>query len=428
MSADPKSARVGNRCGCIRVSDRPGGKKCDVCHPGGGHGAEAVSWRATPKALSGARYGLNSVFLPDFDRIMQPAGPTLASTSPAATPLPDVPSHLSMGREFIQRHQIVERYLGGRLPPKGVQDFERFCADNPSLLDELGLPTHVNAALRLLEAGGRAPPWEERQRKFWEKPHALIARGGARAAPGRDGAVPAVAPAGGGTAHRRPDATGREPADRPGHVDTQHHADTKPHRPVAARCRGPGRRRGTDRRPQDRHELVGVHGLSRHDRPHRPGPRRGAAQRAARFQRRRCTSRSTRRRWARAATSSRSRGSTGATRPRRRRGSRSASDAERPRATGRFSAAGGGRPGEHRARRDPATAGDQQHRARDAGTPQQRIEVVAELELRASRKPPIAAPLAASSPASSPSAENSAIRLRSSSPRRAPSTRRIAVS
>jgi hypothetical protein len=86
-----------------------------------------------------------------------------------------MPSHLTMSREFIQRHQIVERYLAGRLPPKGVQDFERFCADNPSLLDDLGLPTHVNAALRLLEAGGRAPPWEERQRKLWEKPHALIA-------------------------------------------------------------------------------------------------------------------------------------------------------------------------------------------------------------------------------------------------------------
>ena len=80
-----------------------------------------------------------------------------------------------MSREFILRHQIVERYLAGRLPPKGVQDFERFCADNPSLLDELGLPTHVNAALRLLEAGGRPPPWEERPRRFWERPHALIA-------------------------------------------------------------------------------------------------------------------------------------------------------------------------------------------------------------------------------------------------------------
>jgi hypothetical protein len=86
-----------------------------------------------------------------------------------------MPSQVSMSREFILRHQIVERYLAGRLPPKGVQDFERFCAANPGLLDELGLPTHVNAALRLLEAGGRPPPWEERPRKFWEKPAVLIA-------------------------------------------------------------------------------------------------------------------------------------------------------------------------------------------------------------------------------------------------------------
>lgn len=92
-------------------------------------------------------------------------------------PLPDVPVQAAMNREFILRHQIVERYLAGRLPPRGVQDFERFCADNPTLLDELGLPTAVNAALRLLEAGGRALPWEERPRRFWEQPYMLIAVG-----------------------------------------------------------------------------------------------------------------------------------------------------------------------------------------------------------------------------------------------------------
>jgi hypothetical protein len=108
---------------------------------------------------------------------MQPANPTATPPHPA-TPLPEVPSQISMSREFILRHQIVERYLAGRLPPKGVQDFERFCADNPGLLDELGLPTQVNAALRLLEAGGRPPPWEERPRKIWEKPQALIAAAG----------------------------------------------------------------------------------------------------------------------------------------------------------------------------------------------------------------------------------------------------------
>ena len=107
---------------------------------------------------------------------MQPASPTPTNAHPAA-PLPEVPSQASMNREFILRHQIVERYLAGRLPPRGVHDFERYCAENPGVLDELGLPTAVNAALRLLEAGGRPPPWEERPRKFWEKPQALIGAG-----------------------------------------------------------------------------------------------------------------------------------------------------------------------------------------------------------------------------------------------------------
>jgi hypothetical protein len=99
----------------------------------------------------------------------------VSATPPALQAAPAPLPASAMSRDFIVRHQIVERYLAGRLPPKGVQDFERFCAANPSLLDEIGLPTHVNAALRLLEAGGRPPPWEERQRKPWERPQALIA-------------------------------------------------------------------------------------------------------------------------------------------------------------------------------------------------------------------------------------------------------------
>jgi hypothetical protein len=45
-----------------------------------------------------------------------------------------------MDRDFIARNQVVERYLSGRLPIKGATDFERFCRDNPELLDELGIP------------------------------------------------------------------------------------------------------------------------------------------------------------------------------------------------------------------------------------------------------------------------------------------------
>ncbi len=82
-----------------------------------------------------------------------------------------------MDREFIARNQIVERYLGGKLPLKGAQDFERFCRTHPQLLDEIGLTERINAALRLLDAGGRANPWEERPKRWWERPAVLIAVG-----------------------------------------------------------------------------------------------------------------------------------------------------------------------------------------------------------------------------------------------------------
>jgi len=74
-----------------------------------------------------------------------------------------------MDRDFIARNQVVERYLSGRLPIKGATDFERFCRDNPELLDELGIPERVNAALRLLEASGKPEPWSEPKKPFWQK-------------------------------------------------------------------------------------------------------------------------------------------------------------------------------------------------------------------------------------------------------------------
>ena len=75
-----------------------------------------------------------------------------------------------MDRDFIARNQVVERYLSGRLPIKGATDFERFCRDHPELLDELGIPERVNAALRLLEASGKPEPWAEPRKAFWQKP------------------------------------------------------------------------------------------------------------------------------------------------------------------------------------------------------------------------------------------------------------------
>jgi hypothetical protein len=79
-----------------------------------------------------------------------------------------------MDRDFIARNQVVERYLSGRLPIKGATDFERFCRDNPELLDELGIPERVNAALRLLEASGKPEPWAEPRKAFWQKLEIVI--------------------------------------------------------------------------------------------------------------------------------------------------------------------------------------------------------------------------------------------------------------
>jgi hypothetical protein len=81
---------------------------------------------------------------------------------------------MPMDREFILRNQIAERYISGRLPVRGAQDFERYCREHPELMDEIGLPARVHAGLRLLEASGVAPPWEAAPRRWWEQLPVLI--------------------------------------------------------------------------------------------------------------------------------------------------------------------------------------------------------------------------------------------------------------
>jgi hypothetical protein len=81
----------------------------------------------------------------------------------------------AMDREFIIKNQIVERYLAGRLPPKGVTDFEKLIRSRPQLIEELGLAEKVNAGLRLLDTAGVAEPWAEKPKAFWEKPAVTFA-------------------------------------------------------------------------------------------------------------------------------------------------------------------------------------------------------------------------------------------------------------
>jgi hypothetical protein len=83
-----------------------------------------------------------------------------------------------MNRDYIVRNRIVELYLSGSLPIHGATQFERFCRENPQILDQIGLPERIHAGLQLLEAGGMPEPWREKPKKFWEQPHALAALAG----------------------------------------------------------------------------------------------------------------------------------------------------------------------------------------------------------------------------------------------------------
>lgn len=95
--------------------------------------------------------------------------------APRSAPAADPPEAPLMDLEFITRNQIVERYLAGKLPLRGAQDFEQFCRRNPQVLDTIGLSTQVNAALRLLESGGKPEPWAKPRQRFYEKPLAFFA-------------------------------------------------------------------------------------------------------------------------------------------------------------------------------------------------------------------------------------------------------------
>jgi hypothetical protein len=105
----------------------------------------------------------------------RPAVPAAAPASARKPPNPQTVVPPVMDREFIARNRIVELYLSGGLPVRGATIFERFCRENPQILDEIGLPERVHAGLRLLEASGKPEPWQEKPTKFWERPYVPVA-------------------------------------------------------------------------------------------------------------------------------------------------------------------------------------------------------------------------------------------------------------
>ena len=145
----------------------PAGRSARASKPMGAPGPAAAP---SPVASAAA--------IPTPTPTASPAGAASAGNAAAA----NAPG--AMDRDFIARNQIVERYLSGRLPLKGATDFERFCKENPELLDELGLPERVNAGLRLLEASGAPEPWQEGPKPFWTKLPVLLVASGAAVALG----------------------------------------------------------------------------------------------------------------------------------------------------------------------------------------------------------------------------------------------------
>lgn len=108
----------------------------------------------------------------------RPPNPDPAQTPARLQVVPPASQVSVMDREFIVKHQIVERYLTGHLPLRGAQDFERYCRENPELLDEIKLAERINAGLHLLEAGNRGTPLEQVKVKPWQRPIALYAAAG----------------------------------------------------------------------------------------------------------------------------------------------------------------------------------------------------------------------------------------------------------
>lgn len=115
-----------------------------------------------------------------------PPRPAAASGTPAPAPAPArklpnpdtvaVPS--VMDRDYIARNRIVELYLSGSLPIRSATAFERFCQENPQILDEIGLPERVHTGLKLLQVTGTPEPWQEKPKRFWEQPYVLAVLSG----------------------------------------------------------------------------------------------------------------------------------------------------------------------------------------------------------------------------------------------------------
>jgi hypothetical protein len=142
---------------------------------------------ANPKPVAAPRPATPAAAAPPAPPQIKPQ----ASPAPRPAPRPAPPANTKklpnpesvavppvMDREFIIRNRIVELYLSGTLPVRGATAFEKFCQENPQILDEIGLNERVHMGLRLLEASGKPEPWQEKPKQFWERPYIPVALAG----------------------------------------------------------------------------------------------------------------------------------------------------------------------------------------------------------------------------------------------------------
>ncbi len=100
-----------------------------------------------------------------------PSSSTTPSSSAAA------PSAPRFDRKFIEDHNLLERYLDGKLPVKGARDLEAWCRNNPGYLAELKLSERAQSSLKLLEACGRPLDLTEPLPPWWKSVYVLIGLG-----------------------------------------------------------------------------------------------------------------------------------------------------------------------------------------------------------------------------------------------------------
>ncbi len=80
-----------------------------------------------------------------------------------------------MDQDFVAQNKIAAKYVAGLLTTREATEFERFCRDNPKLIDATGLPERVNAGVRLLDVAGSKQPWDPEPLQVWQRLPVVLA-------------------------------------------------------------------------------------------------------------------------------------------------------------------------------------------------------------------------------------------------------------